>query len=111
MLAVLDHAGLKVRAAFWLYLPESNEWRLYLALPMVSRKGPKETYSRIRPHLDGIEDKVLSLKNISVVAPNDRLVKLLGSAVKTGPGIGGIRFTGNVIDNVLIEDAYIYRVA
>ncbi len=111
LLAILDHAGLDVRAAFWLYLPESDEWRLFLALPMVAQKGSKEAYSRIRTHLEAVADQVLSLKNISVVAPNDKLVKLLGSAIKTGPGIAGIRFTGNVIDNVLIEDAYIYRVA
>jgi hypothetical protein len=52
----------------------------------------------------------LSLQNISLVSPNDDLVKLLKAAIKTGPGVSNIRFTGNVINNVFIEDAYIYRV-
>jgi hypothetical protein len=111
LLGVLDRARLKVRAAFWLYLPEADEWRLFLALPMVARKGPREAYGRIQTYLRQMGGKELSLRNISVVAPNDNMVKLLGSVVKTGPGISGIRFTGNVINNVLIEDAYIYRVA
>jgi hypothetical protein len=39
----------------------------------------------------------------------DRLVQLLRPVIGTGPGICGIRLTQNVIDGVLIEDAYIYR--
>jgi hypothetical protein len=33
------------------------------------------------------------------------------TAIQTGPGTGvsGIRFTQNMVNNVLIEDAYIYR--
>ena len=111
LLGVLDKARLKVKAAFWLYLPEPDEWRLFLALPVVARKGPKEAYEKIQTYLEQLQTRELSVKNVSLVAPNDNLVRLLGSAMKTGPGTFGIRFTGNVINNVLIEDAYIYRVA
>ncbi|MBN1508448.1 MAG: hypothetical protein JW955_16485 [Sedimentisphaerales bacterium] len=111
LLRALDQAGVKVKAAFWLYLPESDEWRLYLALPEVAQKGPRQAYESIQTTLEQVRPEGLSLRNISAVAPDDKLVKLLRSAIKTGPGIVGIRFTGNVISNVLIEDAYIYRVA
>jgi hypothetical protein len=37
------------------------------------------------------------------------MLSLLRVAISTGPGISGIRFTHNTINNVLIEDAYIYR--
>lgn len=110
LLRALDQAGVKVKAAFWLYLPESNEWRLYLALPDVAQKGPKKAYERVQMHLEQLRSEGLSLRNISLVTPDDELVKLLRSTIKTGPSIAGIRFTGNVINNVLIEDAYIYRV-
>lgn len=110
LLRALDQAGVKVKAAFWLYLPESNEWRLYLALPDVAQKGPKKAYEVVQTHLEQLRPEGLSLRNISLVVPDDKLVKLLRSAIKTGPDIAGIRFTGNVINNVLIEDAYIYRV-
>jgi hypothetical protein len=111
LLRALDQAKVEVKAAFWLYLAESNEWRLYLALPDVAQKGPKKAYDVVQMHLEQLRPEGLSLRNISLVAPDDRLVKLLHSAIQTGPGIVGIRFTGNVINNVLIEDAYIYRVA
>lgn len=111
LVRALDQAGVKVQAAFWLYLPESDEWRLYLALPEVAQRGPREAYERIQTILEQLQLEGLSLPNISAVAPDDNLVKLLRSAIKTGPGITGIRLRGNVIDSVLIEDAYIYRVA
>jgi hypothetical protein len=37
------------------------------------------------------------------------MITLLRVALRTGPGIGGIRFSSNVINGTLIEDAYIYR--
>jgi hypothetical protein len=111
LVRALDQAGVKVQAAFWLYLPESDEWRLYLALPEVAQRGPREAYETIQTILEQLQLEGLSLTNISAVAPDDNLVKLLRSAIKTGPGIAGIRLRGNVIDSGLIEDAYIYRVA
>jgi hypothetical protein len=37
------------------------------------------------------------------------MVASLRSAVRTRPGIDGIRVTNNVINGLVIEDAYIYR--
>ena len=51
----------------------------------------------------------LYLRQITAVSPKDELVGRLRKAVRTGPGISSVRFTDNVIDNVLIEEAYIYR--
>lgn len=107
----LDQVGVKVEAAFWLFLSEPNEWRLCLALTDVSDKGPRKAYEIIQERLEQLHLEGLSLRNISLLTPDDNLVKLLRSAIRTGPAIAGIRFTGNVINNVLIEDAYIYRVA
>jgi len=108
LLKKLDGIKFDVKAAFWFYLPELNEWRLIFASPAVDKKGPKEAYETVQSQLQDL--KQLSLQNISLVSPNDNLVKLLKAAIKTGPGVSHIRFTGNVINNVFIEDAYIYRV-
>jgi len=107
----LDRTGVRVEAAFWLFLPEPNEWRLHLALADVVDKGPRKAYEIIQDHLEHLHLEGLSLRNISLISPDDSMVKLLRLAIRTGPGVAGIRFTGNVINNVLIEDAYIYRVA
>ena len=115
LLSKLDEIKFDVRAAFWFYMPDSEEWRLIFASPAVDKKGPKEAYEKVQSQLPELkeefeQDYELSLQNISVISPNDDLVKLLKTAIKTGPGVSHIRFARNVINNVFIEDAYIYRV-
>ena len=116
LLGKLDKAKFNIKAAFWFYLSEPEEWRLFLASPVFDKEGPTKAYEKVQSELAELkkgseQDYELSLQNISVVSPNDNLIKLLKSAVKTGPGVSHIRFARNVINNVLIEDAYIYRVA
>ncbi len=115
LLGKLDEADFNTKAAFWLYLSEPEEWRLFLALPLVDEKGPREAYKQVQSQLPKLKEELeqgyeLSLQNISLVSPNDDLIKHLKTAVKTGPGVSHIRFARNVINNVFIEDAYIYRV-
>lgn len=50
----------------------------------------------------------MALDDISAVGSTDDRVQLLRKAVKTRNG-PGVRFTGNVINNVYIDDVYIYR--
>ena len=50
------------------------------------------------------------MERIGLLAPDDQLLGLLGGAIQTSPNsISGIRF--NVINGVLISDAYIYRLS
>lgn len=106
----LGDAGFQVDAALWFYLSDSEEWRLLLASPFVEKEGPKKAYSFIQSVLEQLSPpSEISLKDISVLSPSHHLIHLLRIAIRTGPGISGIRFTRNVINNTLIEDAYIYR--
>lgn len=106
LLRALDKADIEVRAALWFYMPENERWRFLVATPLVDEKGPKEAYAAIRKVL-AQSSLGISLRQISVVSPNSDLIRLLSSAVSITPP--GIRFTGNVINGVFIEDAYIYR--
>jgi len=52
----------------------------------------------------------LTLQDITVVSPDEPMVNLLRTAVTTPPiSISPIHFAGNSINNVFIDDAYIYR--
>lgn len=107
----LDKAGFKVQAALWLYMSDSDEWRLLIASPYVEKEGPKRSYNFIQTVLARISPPLeVSLRNISVLSPSHNLIKLIRLAIRTGPGISGIRFARSVINNTLIEDAYIYRI-
>lgn len=109
----LDARDVNLRSALWLYSPELEEWKLLLAVPAVADEGPRGVYQQIQHALSesGSEVDGLSLSNIRVLKPDAPLISLLRKAIHTGPGISGIRFTNNVINGIVIEDAYIYRVA
>lgn len=104
----LDDSGILVKGSLWFYVPEAFEWRLIVVTPLVDEKGPKAAYAAIQRSLRN-RDINVPLRRITVMSPRHPLVQLLRVAVKTGKGISGIRFTGNTINNVFIEDAYIYR--
>ena len=105
---VLDKAKVDVAAAFWLLSEEERGWQLIIASPEVEQFGGRSFYGKIAPYVAAIPS--LSVSYISAKRPSDLIVSLLRRAVKTGQGVSGIRFTGNVVNGVPIPDAYIYRV-
>lgn len=110
LLEALDEADFQVLAALWLYVVEDEEWRFMVASPLVGQRGTKESYAFIQGVLAQLSPpSEISLKQVSVVSPKHDLLKLFRIAIRTGPGLSEIRFTGNTINNVFIKDAYIYR--
>nr|QNO46795.1 hypothetical protein DEIDBPHB_00044 [Methanosarcinales archaeon ANME-2c ERB4] len=111
LIEALDETEFEVDASLWFYSSDSDEWRLLIASPFVEENGPRKSYGFIRSVLTRPSPPSgISLKNISVLSPKHHLIKLLKTTIHTGPDMAGIRFTRNVINNTLIEDAYIYRI-
>jgi hypothetical protein len=110
----LDESGMLTSAALWLFMPEINEWRLLFTSPEVSAQGPRKVYERIRVALEELGDKASAAplcNRFATLDPNAELVQLLKIAIRTGPEVGRIRFSKNVINGHFIDDALIYRVA
>lgn len=106
----LDERGLAPDAAFWLYFPELQAWKLVLAEVKVAQLGPRKVYREVQETLTGTPElHELTLDDVSIAKPDAPMVALLRTAIHTGPGISGIRFKNNVINGHMIEDAYIYR--
>ncbi len=107
----LDKSEFRVKAAFWFFQTDNEVWRLIIASPKVKDKGPRQAYKSIQEIVKQIPSQKprIELQNISVVDSSHHLVSLLKSAIKTGTGISGIRFSQNTINGEFIEDAYIYR--
>ncbi|HLB90254.1 MAG TPA: hypothetical protein VJK29_21525 [Terriglobales bacterium] len=111
LIKALDESEFKVRSALWFYVSEADKWVLYIASPIFDEKGPSSGYAALQKVLLGISPRLgLSLGDVAVVSPNDDLIKLLRSAVRTGPGISTMRFSRNTINGVFIQDALLYRV-
>lgn len=109
----LDERGLAPDAAFWLYSPEKQSWKLLLVDVKLAKRGPKAAYAEVQKILEGstMELKNIKLDDLVVEKPDAHIVKLIRKAVRTGPAVSGIRFRNNVVDGTLIDDAYIYRAA
>ena len=105
-----DKGGLEVKAALWFYFSDAQEWRLLVATPLYDAEGPLKAYTRVSEVLaqESLADD-LPLSRVAVVSPQQPQIALLRSAVSIGPKIDGIRFQRNVINGVLIEDAFIYK--
>lgn len=107
----LDERGMSPEAALWLYFPEEEQWKLVVAESKLGISGPKKIYQKIQQILADFADELsgLSLADVSLAKPDAPIIALLRVAMRTGPGISGIRFKNNVVNGTLIEDAYIYR--
>lgn len=112
LVAALDKRNFSVKGAFWLFLPDEHVWRLIIVSPEVRQLGPKAVYRKIRSALGKLSPSTANVgtKDISVIEEKAPLYVLLRSAISTGPGLSGIRFSRNVINGQLIEDAYLYRI-
>ncbi len=112
IVAALDRLNLVVKGAYWLLLPEQHVWRLVIASPEVRSLGPKAVYRKVVAALQRLPEDAspIGAKDISVVEDKNQLFLILRSMVSTGPGISGVRFSKNVINGQLIEDAYLYRI-
>lgn len=107
----LDEANWLVVASFWNFVPEQNQWKLIFASPRLLSDGPAQAYYAIRRASAALPEQFPSLKQISVVPPDDEVVQALSLAVHTGWAISGIRFSHNTINGRFVEDAYLYRIA
>jgi hypothetical protein len=111
LLKKLDALNFIVDAALWFFLSEEKVWRFLIASPEVRQSGPRKAYKKVQTAINKLSEEELKipLKDITVLDSKDQLISLLKVAIKTGKGISGIRFSRNVINGILIEDAYIYR--
>ena len=107
----LDKTGVSPDAALWFYFPDISAWRLVLAEVKVGPEGPRGVYRTVQKALHSLRNQIthLSLEDVVLAKPDAPIIKLLAQAIATGPGINSIRFTHNVINGTLIEDALIYR--
>jgi hypothetical protein len=91
-------------------LPDEDLWRLAVALPDGAVPRQQDAYRRVADLIEVSQlSNVLSVDDIGLARPDDQMLSLLRQAISTEPGISGIRFRHNTINNVLIEDVYIYR--
>lgn len=108
----LDFGNVPLSAALWFYDREEECYRLFLATKVYDDRGPLEAYRVVQEFLKKLpEEHRLSLTDINIVSPSDETIVAIKQAVQTppAPDISGIRFSRNLVNNVYVDDAWIYR--
>lgn len=108
--------------SLWLYTSEWNGWKLVVATPIVESSGPIHTYQQIQGIMgeDWQAEWDIHLYTISVLRSNHSLVRALRSLghfeiqdLPRGPRPSPTvkvrkKITSTRVQDVFIEDAYIY---
>lgn len=108
-LQALDGAGVVSSAALWLWQSSDNAWRYVLASPLVEARGSDMPVKIAAVLATMPADFAVDRDNLRLFPTQDPAIQTLHKAVQTGPGITAMRMTGNVVNGVRIEDAYVYR--
>jgi hypothetical protein len=111
LVGALDAAGAGPDTAFWLWFRDVSGWRLVLDGGRLVKHGSKIAQSRIRRLLDESDRfDPLTMSHVGVAKRRARVVQTLRSALRTGPGIHGVRIHDNVLNGVRVQSAYVYRI-
>jgi hypothetical protein len=107
----LDTSEIKPDAAFWLYYPDAERWRLVLAEANLDQ-GLRPIYEKIQEVFSSAKADLqeISLDDVTLTKSDSPIVVLLRDATRRGKGTSGIRFTNIAIQGTFIDDAYIYRI-
>lgn len=111
LIRILDEASFPVTGAAWIFFPDVEEWRLVIRTPK-AEKNLQQALLEIAVALDSQGDlrKRLDLSRVKLVPPKDKMLAAMGSVVRAD-GLSTIRFSRNIVNGVLIDDALIYRLA
>lgn len=108
LIGALESENFPIDIAMWLYSEEPDEWQLVIATPLVDEVGLRETYRKIQSVLEDLPSRSISLIDVTILSPRDRLI----NAIKSNIGHSrDITLKGTVFDGILINNAYIYCVA
>ncbi len=111
LVSALDQAGFDVKAAAWIFFPDTDMWKLVIASESAS-SNLRDAFIAVARVLDSgdAELKGFDLSRISIVPPDNKMFAAMGSVMSV-QGVSPVRFTHNFINGVYIDDALIYRLA
>lgn len=111
LLKAMDNKKINPSIFIWLYLSESNRWRILISANKYENKNLKKSYNLfIKEFANENSVNKIGLSNITIIPQKSDLLNTLRMAITTDKkSISGIRFTSNIINGIFIDDVYIYR--
>jgi hypothetical protein len=98
-----------VKAAFWLYTSEADQWFLYIASDAVDQKAITEAYKAINRAMRRIPDLRIDRFEVKLVAPDDPVAKAVIDFQCRQHARLPTRIRATKLGEVYIENAYLYK--
>jgi hypothetical protein len=111
LVETLDDTDFPLNGALWYRFDELDQWRLLLISPLVDQIGTQATYRRLHESMQasGLGSRLhLGLDDITVVSPNNDLVKTL-PPYRALQGTYDVHHAQSQQHLSSIQDAYVYR--
>jgi hypothetical protein len=106
----LKRDNLDVKAAFWLYTSEADQWFLYLVSDMVDQKGITESYKLVYKAMKRLPRLSIDPFEVKLVGPGDPVAKAIIDFLSKQRAPLARRVRGTNLGDVYIENAYIYYI-
>ncbi len=105
----LRRVGLDVKAAFWLYRSEADQWYLHIASDAVNQLGLFEAYKAVGQAMRQLPDLSIGPLEVKLVAPDDPVAKAVVDFLARRPARRLTQIRGENLGGVHIENAYLYN--
>ena len=99
-----------VKAAFWLYTTEADQWFLYLVSDLVDQKGITEAYKGAYKAMRRMSGLWINPFEVKLVSPDDPVAKAVVEFLSKQRAPLPTRVRGMNLGHVYIESAYIYPI-
>jgi hypothetical protein len=104
----LRKENVDVRAAFWYYRSEADQWYLYIVSDIVDQKGAIEAYKAVHQVMGKLNDLWIDPMEVKLIGPDDPLAKAMIDFRSKRRSPLPARVQGTNLGKIYIESAYIY---
>ena len=104
----LKRDNFDVKAAFWLYTSEADQWFLYLVSDVVAQQGITEAYKAVYKAMKRLTDLWIDPFEVKLVDPGDPVAKAVINFLSEQHARLPARVRRTNLADVYIENAYIY---
>jgi len=104
----LKQDNFNVKAAFWLYTSEADQYFLYLVSDVVDQKGVTEAYRQVYKALRRLTNPWINPFEVKLVSPDKPVAKAVIDFLSKQRAPLPTRIRGTNLGDVYVEHAYIY---
>ena len=110
LVEALEHSGLPVGVALWLYSTDYEDWRSVLASKRLDEARLSDAYGIIHDALSAAGVSLERTPVLLILRMSDPFIRALRRVFGKAKSVEGMRLGGQLIGDRFVEDALVYRI-